>query len=52
MIRRPATFLFTDIASSTQRWDEFPDAMRAAFERDGDYFAMKILVPSLSPSES
>ena len=27
------TFLFTDIEGSTQRWDEFPDAMRAALER-------------------
>jgi len=27
------TFLFTDIEGSTQRWDEFPDAMRTALER-------------------
>jgi formylglycine-generating enzyme required for sulfatase activity len=27
------TFLFTDIEGSTQRWDKFPDAMRAALER-------------------
>ncbi|MCB0217336.1 MAG: SUMF1/EgtB/PvdO family nonheme iron enzyme [Caldilineae bacterium] len=27
------TFLFTDIEGSTGRWDEFPDAMRAALER-------------------
>ncbi|MCB9177032.1 MAG: SUMF1/EgtB/PvdO family nonheme iron enzyme [Caldilineae bacterium] len=27
------TFLFTDIEGSTQRWDEHPDAMRAALER-------------------
>jgi class 3 adenylate cyclase len=27
------TFLFTDIEGSTQRWDEFPDAMSAALER-------------------
>ncbi|MCB0215916.1 MAG: SUMF1/EgtB/PvdO family nonheme iron enzyme [Caldilineae bacterium] len=26
------TFLFTDIEGSTQRWDEHPDAMRAALE--------------------
>jgi len=27
------TFLFTDIEGSTQRWEEHPDAMRAALER-------------------
>ncbi|MCB9176977.1 MAG: SUMF1/EgtB/PvdO family nonheme iron enzyme [Caldilineae bacterium] len=27
------TFLFTDIEGSTERWDRFPDAMRAALER-------------------
>ena len=27
------TFLFTDIEGSTERWDKFPDAMRAALER-------------------
>ena len=27
------TFLFTDIEGSTQRWDEFPNATRAALER-------------------
>ncbi len=28
-----ATFLFTDIEGSTQRWDHLPDAMRVALER-------------------
>lgn len=27
------TFLFSDVEGSTQRWDEHPDAMRAALER-------------------
>jgi hypothetical protein len=39
------TFLFTDIEGSTQRWDDHPEAMRAALEKHDALMRIAAAIP-------
>ncbi len=36
------TFLFTDIEGSTKRWEQYPQAMRAALSRHDDLLRVRL----------
>ena len=44
------TFLFTDIAGSTERWEQYPDAMPSALERHDDLMRRRPRRVSWRPS--